>query len=101
MELNKNYFSRYRKKRLLTNRKDFNLLDEINLQFSVLNLNKKQKICRKEYINKEFKFYNDINLSANNFIIGGKINMESEKKFVESYYKEINKILFNSIFNKD
>ena len=83
--------------------KESNFLNEVNDQFSVLNLNKKQKMSRSHYFDNDYKM-NQENMDSNginNNTISCKVNMDSEKKLVESHYNKTNKILFNLIFNND
>ena len=102
MENNENYIAHYRKKRFFSERKDNNesniSCEEINKEFSNLSLYKKRKVAKNEYILKnlyELCYEEKSNISNK---ADGNINMEMEKKLVESHYNKINKLLCNIMF---
>ena len=99
----------YRKKRFFGERKENtcnNNLEDLNYQLSILNLNKKQKISKDVYIYNYFNISNleygkTVAMKENNFEISNMINMDLEKKLIETHYSKVNKNLSKIMFNND
>lgn len=101
MEINNSFnsSSSYRKKRFSEKRNEISCqIEEVNEKLGKLSLNKTLKISKNEYvflINSSDSFYNDDNDSQ----VQKAINMKLEKELVESHYNEVNKFLFDIMFN--